>query len=148
MPDIRHRVGITAPADQVFDAVATRDGLTGWWTTDVSGGTRPGDELEFRFGGPDAAARMEVLEVVDPSLVRWRCVDGPDDWRNTTLSFEIEPDGDQTAVLFTHADWREPSPFLHHCSTKWAQFLLGMKSGLEGGEATPWPTDEPIDSWG
>ena len=35
-----------------------------------------------------------------------------------------------------------------HCSTKWAYFLLGLKAGLEGGKATPWPDDMPISSWG
>jgi hypothetical protein len=51
-------------------------------------------------------------------------------------------------VLFTHAGWREPVEFMHHCSTKWAYFLLGLKAGLEGGPATPYPEDMAISSWG
>jgi hypothetical protein len=35
-------------------------------------------------------------------------------------------------LLFTHAEWREPDEFIHHCSTKWAYFLLGLKAWLEG----------------
>jgi hypothetical protein len=30
MADIRHRVGITAPAGRVYHALATTDGLSGW----------------------------------------------------------------------------------------------------------------------
>jgi hypothetical protein len=37
MFDIRHRVGITAPAGRVYHALATTDGLSGWWTRDVTG---------------------------------------------------------------------------------------------------------------
>jgi hypothetical protein len=37
---------------------------------------------------------------------------------------------------------------MHHCSTKWAYFLLGLKAGLEGGAATPYPDDMKISSWG
>ena len=37
---------------------------------------------------------------------------------------------------------------MHHCSTKWAYFLLGLKSGLEGGAATPYPGDMAISTWG
>ena len=47
-----------------------------------------------------------------------------------------------------HADWREPAEFMHHCSTKWAYFLLGLKAGLEGGSATPYPGDMAISTWG
>ena len=31
--------------------------------------------------------------------------------------------------------------FMHHCSTKWGSFLLGLKSLLETGKAAPWPND-------
>jgi hypothetical protein len=51
-------------------------------------------------------------------------------------------------LLFTHASWREPVEFMHHCSTKWAYFLLGLKAWLEGGEATPFSDDMNISSWG
>ena len=33
-------------------------------------------------------------------------------------------------------------------STKWAYFLLGLKAGLEGGSATPYPGDMAISTWG
>lgn len=148
MPDIRHRVGINAPLSDVYDAVATREGVARWWTRDVEGDSRPGESLTFSFGGPKAAAVMEVDEISPPSRVRWHCIEGPDEWVDTAITFELKPSGDQTAVLFTHSDWREPVEFMHHCSTKWAYFLLGLKSGLEGGTATPWPADMPISSWG
>ena len=78
----------------------------------------------------------------------WRCVQGPDEWVGTTLTFDLSSAGDETAVLFRHGDWREPIVFMYHCSTKWAYHLLGLKAGLEGGTATPYPDDEKISSWG
>jgi hypothetical protein len=53
---------------------------------------------------------------------------------------------EETILLFTHAGWREPSEFMHHCSTKWAYFLLGLKRSFEGGMATPYPDDMAISS--
>ena len=51
-------------------------------------------------------------------------------------------------LLFTNADWREPVEFMHHCSTKWGYLLVGLKAGLEGGEATPFPDDIALSaSW-
>ena len=53
MPDIRHRVGITAPAGRVYQALATKEGLSGWWTRDVRGEDKMGGKLEFYFGDPE-----------------------------------------------------------------------------------------------
>ena len=35
-----------------------------------------------------------------------------------------------------------------HCSTKWAYHLLGLRAGLQGGVATPYPEDMKVSSWG
>jgi uncharacterized protein YndB with AHSA1/START domain len=147
MEDIRHRVGINAPITDVYDAFATREGGTRWWTRDVQGDDSVGGKLEYRFGGPERAATMEVVDLTPPSRVVWRCVQGPDVWVGTTLTFDLRANGDETVVVFTHAGWREPVEFMHHCSTAWAYYLLSAKHGLEGGKATPWPDNEKISSW-
>jgi uncharacterized protein YndB with AHSA1/START domain len=148
LADIRHRVGIAAPQDRVFAAIATRDGLAEWWTRTVDGNPERGGRMRFYFGRPDPGAVMEIVDVHAPDFVVWRCVDGVAEWVGTTLTFNLRTDGNETVVLFTHADWREPVEFMHHCSTKWAYFLLGLKRGLEGGSATPYPDDAPISGWG
>jgi hypothetical protein len=91
---------------------------------------------------------MEVTELVPGQRVAWRCVQGPDEWVDTVLTFDMSQAGGETVVLFTHAGWREPVEFMHHCSTKWGYFLLSLKAGLEGGSATPYPEDMAISSWG
>jgi uncharacterized protein YndB with AHSA1/START domain len=141
MADIRHRVGISAPAATVYQAVATKEGLAGWWTRDVRGDASEGGQLLFYFGGPEPAAVMEVTSLEPERHVGWRCVAGPADWVGTTFSFLVEPRPEDTVLLFTNADWREPAEFMHHCSTKWAYHLLGLKAGLEGGKAAPIPDD-------
>jgi uncharacterized protein YndB with AHSA1/START domain len=152
MADIRHRVGITAPREQVYEALATTEGLSRWWTRDTAGDPAgdpaAGGKLEFYFGQPEPAAVMEVTGLVPGQRVAWRCVQGPDEWVGTTLTFDVSESGGETVLLFTHADWREPAEFMYHCSTKWGYFLLGMKAGLEGGSATPYPEDMAISSWG
>jgi uncharacterized protein YndB with AHSA1/START domain len=62
MADIRHRVGVDASAERVYQALATREGLARWWTRDVRGEAEAGGKLEFFFGGPEAAAVMEVTD--------------------------------------------------------------------------------------
>jgi uncharacterized protein YndB with AHSA1/START domain len=148
MADIRHRVGIAASQQQVYEAVATREGLARWWTHDVRGDAGPGGKLEFFFGYPDPAAVMEVTEQVPSRRVAWRCVAGPDEWVGTDLTFDVKTADDETVVVFSHAGWREPAEFMHHCSTKWAYHLLGLKAGLEGRGYTAHPDDLKISSWG
>ena len=36
---------------------------------------------------------------------------------------------------------------MHHCSTKWAVFLLSLKALLEAGKGSPNPNDFKLDSW-
>ena len=148
MPDILHRVGIAAPAAAVYEAVATTGGLSRWWTPRVEGDAAVGGTLRFYFANPEPSATMEVTELTPERVVRWRCVGGPDEWVGTDLSFELEEVDGETAVLFAHANWREPVEFMRHCSTKWAYFLLGLKAGLEGGSFTAFPDDLKISSWG
>jgi uncharacterized protein YndB with AHSA1/START domain len=148
MADIRHRVGIAAPQGDVYEKLATTEGLAQWWTQDVRGDSQLGGKLDFYFGGPQPGCVMEVADSTPDSRVEWRCVDGPAEWIDTKVVFDLTFTDDETVVLFTHGDWREPVEFMHHCSTKWGYFLLGLKSGIEGGKATPFPGELKISSWG
>jgi uncharacterized protein YndB with AHSA1/START domain len=148
MADIRHRVGIDTPPTRVYEALSTVEGLSGWWTRHIEGDSAVGGSLRFFFGSPEPSAVMEVTELTPDANVTWCCTEGPDEWVGTTFAFDLSESGGETTVLFTNAGWDEPVEFLHHCSTKWAYFLLELKSGLEGGKAHPFPDDAKISSWG
>ena len=147
MADIRHRVGVYASQKKVYETVSTIAGLSQWWTRDVRGDADK--QLEFYFGGDKPGAVMRVAERVPFERVVWECVDGPGEWVGTTLTFDLRPGPkeEETVVKFTHTDWREPVEFMHHCSTRWAQFLIGLKTGLEGGGWQPHPVMPAVSSW-
>jgi uncharacterized protein YndB with AHSA1/START domain len=145
VPDIRHRVGITAPQDRVYEMFATKDGLAKFWTQ-VEGDSGVGGKLRFFFGRPEPSAVMEVVELSPDDRVQWRCVEGPPEWVGTSVTFDLKDSGGETVVLFTHAGWREPVEFMHHCSIKWATYLIGLRSGLEGGAFTAFPDDTKVSS--
>jgi uncharacterized protein YndB with AHSA1/START domain len=139
MPDIRHRVAISAPLDRVYEAVATPEGICEWWTRDGVRGE--GSKLQFFFGQPNPAAVMEVTRLDPSGHVSWNCIEGADEWVGTTLTFDLSQQRDETVVMFAHADWREPGEFMAHCSARWAYFLLSLKSLVETGKGTPFPED-------
>ena len=146
MPDILHKVGVrsSSPKD-VYNALTTVEGLSRWWTTATEGESKIGDVLKFRFG--NGGFDMKVLELYPARRVLWQVVDGPDEWIGTKISFDLEQRGDWTIVLFKHAGWTEAVEFMHHCSTKWAIFLLSLKALLETGKGAPWPNEIKLDSW-
>jgi uncharacterized protein YndB with AHSA1/START domain len=143
MVDILHRVAIeNAAPEQVYDALTTIDGLTGWWTDDVNGGVEVGDVLEFRF--PPGGFDMEVIDRRPSERVAWKVVAGPEEWVGTTVDWQLRRDGDYTVVMFSHQGWKEPVEFMHHCSTKWATYLMSLKSLVETGKGAPSPRDVHI----
>jgi uncharacterized protein YndB with AHSA1/START domain len=146
MPDILHRVGIKASVSDVYKAVALRDGLAGWWTTDTRGDGKVGSVIQFRFE-PRGFFDMKVIESDPGRRVLWEVVDGPAEWIGTKVSFDLHSDGEWTIVLFAHAGWKEPIEFMHHCGTKWAIFLMSLKSLVETGTGKPYPDDVKIDNW-
>jgi uncharacterized protein YndB with AHSA1/START domain len=146
MPDILHKVGIKSTSlDSVYNALARIDGLSSWWTTTTRGESKVGGELQFRFGG--GGFDMKVLELEPGKRVLWQVVDGPEEWIGTKISFDLSQNGDWTVVLFKHQGWKAPVEFMHHCSTKWAVFLLSLKSLQETGKGDPWPNEIKLDSW-
>ena len=138
MPDILHRVGVAAPPQRVYQALTSLEGLRAWWIADTRGDPRPGGTIDFGF------TDMQVVESTPDRRVRWRCTRGPQEWVGTEVTFDLSSKEGQTFVLFKHSGWREPVEFMHHCSTKWATFLLSLRDMLEGLPGHPYPHDVKI----
>lgn len=148
MPDILHRVGVKAPLKDVYQALATRDGVAGWWTEKTTGESKVGGELVFRFGAAgEHGFRMQVTDLAPGKRVQWQVVDGPPEWLGTRITFDLKQEGDYAIVLFSHQGWPAPVEFMHHCSTKWAIFLMSLKALVETGSGRPEPHDTKIDNW-
>ncbi|MCU1478091.1 MAG: polyketide cyclase [Subtercola sp.] len=144
MVDILHRVGAKSTPEAVFEALTSVDRLAEWWTTDTS---QNGDgTLLFRFGEV-GGFDMKVIELRPNSRVVWEVIDGPAEWIGTTVSFEVSSDDEWTIILFAHCGWSEPVPFMSHCSTKWATFLMSLKALVETGTGAPHPHDVQISNW-
>ncbi len=150
MFDILHRVGIKTSPNEVYKALATPEGVAAWWTADTSGDTKAGGILRTSFtadgrvlGGFD----LKILELHPDTRVAWEVVDGPTEWIGTRVRFELKQEDGFTIVLFKHEGWKEPVEFMYHCSTKWATFLMSLKSLGETGKGRPSPKDVKISNW-
>lgn len=84
------------------------------------------------------------MELVPGKRVKWQCVDGASQWIGTELTSDLKQEADSTVVLFAQRGWKEQVEFMHYCSTKWAAYLLSLKSFCETGKGTPYPDDVDI----
>ena len=147
MVDILHRIGVTSSPEDVYTALTTIDGLKGWWTETTTGDAGPGGVIAFRFAPVPDGFDMKVMDAKSGELVLWEVVDGPAEWVGTEVRFELKQEDDFTIVLFSHTGWREPVEFMHHCSTKWATYLMSLKQYVETGTGEPSPRDVLISNW-
>ena len=140
MPDILHRVGVKSSTKDVYKALATIDGLSGWWTATTTGESKEGGQIRFQFGDR-GFFNTKVLRLEPGKRILWEVLDGPEEWVGTKISFDLKQEGEQATVMFKHEGWAKPVEFMHHCSTKWATFLLSMKAYVETGRGAPFPDD-------
>jgi len=88
MADILHRIGVEQSSpQQVYEALTTLDGLSGWWTEKTSGKTDLGGVIEFRFG--PGGFDMKVTALDPGRLVRWDVVDGPQARIGTSVELQV-----------------------------------------------------------
>nr|WP_107908976.1 SRPBCC domain-containing protein [Streptomyces chartreusis] len=131
MADILHRIGAVAPLDDVYRAIATPEGIAGWWTTDTTGKSEVGGTLAFRFGDV-GGFDMEILELDPAGRVRWRVTEGPEEWIGTEIDWSLSRREDYTIVLFRHEGWREPVEFKMSSFVDTPGFSRGRKRSSRG----------------
>lgn len=166
MPNIHHELLIGAPAEKIYSALTTREGLSAWWTP----GTNATPELDsiarFPFG-PDYFKEMKIIELKPFTRLTWNCIAGTGEWIGTTLSFQLHS-GDKrttlvshpeiagqveqqqrfdkgTVLIFHHDNWKEYTPMFAECNYTWGQFLRSLKLLCETGKGRPWPNQHSIE---
>ena len=106
-----------------------------------------GPPVEPRGDGPFPLRLQEVVEVEPAKRVVWAPQVEPPEWLGTTITFDLSEEDGYVIVTFAHAGWTEVGAFMHHCSTKWAVYLLSLKQLVETGTGDPSPDDLQISNW-
>lgn len=137
MPTIDHEIRIAAPAETVFTALTTLDGVTGWHTPTAEGTGEVGSSWVFGFADHPEFA-WEILSSEAPREVVWRCVRGPGDSVGTTATFTLSATGDgRTLLEHVHAGWPGTHGNYRKCNTTWGVLLHHLRDFVETGEAAP-----------
>jgi uncharacterized protein YndB with AHSA1/START domain len=142
MADIYHQVGVRTDIEKAYRALTTLDGLSGWWTK-TTGDTVESGRLNFHF--KDIDIEMSIIQLKPVNKVAWQCTEKEGEWKDTTITFDLEQAEDQVFVNFSHRGWAAQTSLCAHCSTKWAVFLLSLKDYLETGKGQPFPNDVHVN---
>ena len=97
------KVVIETPSLRVFQAIASVEGLVGWWASSATGSCSPDGKFQLAFAGLDETITWRVDTLVAPSSVVWTCLShtGLPDWNDTKVVFELNrKDGFSTVLMF------------------------------------------------
>jgi hypothetical protein len=138
MASILLRMPVDAEAKEIYEKVATSEGVNGWWSNHTDGPDGVGSTMKVAFPDAPITFDFEVTEEVPGERVAWRCLAGPPEWTGTNVSFDVQTDAEgNTSVLFAHDGWtttEESFPFIAY---SWAQILPRLKKLAETGERDP-----------
>ena len=105
---------------QVWAALTTLDGITGWFGSHAEGELAPGHDVRMRWEQYDNAEGTLEIKVIDPMSVfgyTWAVNGAPKgDPRRTYVEFTLEPTEHGTRLTLTESgfaqlpdEWLEPS---------------------------------------
>jgi uncharacterized protein YndB with AHSA1/START domain len=148
MESMEHEVWLDAPADAVFAALTTKEGLDRWWGPVTNAEARVDSVVEFDHG-LGAPLQMEITELVPNERVTWRCISAFSDpsnpaseWRGQELRFDLAPYGEvellgttqkATVLRLRITGWPANARWYGFCNAAWGQTLNErLKNSLSG----------------
>ena len=138
MATILLRVPVEAEPKAIYEALATSDGVNGWWSNHTEGPDGVDSTMKVAFPDAPITFDFQVTEETPGERVAWRCLAGPPEWIGTDVSFDIQTDdADATSVLFSHDGWATTSESFPFIAYSWAQILPRLKTLVESGAAQP-----------
>lgn len=128
-------ITVSASAKEAYQSLTT--GFDNWWTTTRGNSyIEVGDRIKFTFPPNASYWTLEAKQLLPGKEVVLECVEAyhlidgkPDapqtEWLGTTTRWEIEPDGDKTAICFTHDGLIPDLHCYEVCKAGWDMFFCG-----------------------
>ena len=136
MPDILLEVPVSASPERVYEAITKQQGLSNWWTPDVSGDAEVGHSVQFRFPGGYAVG-METVALEPGRRLQWIVREGSPDWIGTDVTWDLTRVGDRTRVRFAQRNFSSTEGSFPYAAWNWAWYLTSLKAYLETGKGKP-----------
>ncbi len=139
MADSLHQIVIEADQHTIYQALTQNRGIQAWWTDTCDMAQQEGDICQFWFDNRQTCFTMRANKMLDGQRVFWICLDGPKEWVDTQLWWEIQPLIDGRCLLdFKHMNWKKDNGIFALCNSTWGNLLQHLKEYCEEGRVNPW----------
>ena len=129
MYNVDHVIALACEPEQVFEALTEQRLLTAWFAPQVITVPYQGTIAAFAFEF-DLNFKMELTELIPPSLVHWTCVDGYEEWVGSEVFFRISKKAGETLLHFIHQGLRNEEK-REKTEESWYRYLSGLKDQCE-----------------
>lgn len=138
---IIHAVTIHSKRQNIYEAITTQKGLSGWWTTDVKAEAVEDSVINFRFHGP-FNPDMKITSLQEDEKVKWECVGGAEQWLGSTFTFDLTGKDGSVVLQFTQVYQKQISDLDYGVyNFNWAYYLQSLKELCETGNGKPFDKD-------
>jgi uncharacterized protein YndB with AHSA1/START domain len=137
MTAILMQMDVAAPAERVWSALASPDGVRAWWTNHADVDPAVGGVTRLSFPDAPVTWDLRVEEAADGRRLHWRCVGGPPPWIGTDLVFDLSAADGGTRVRFDHTGWQDAEEMVRIVTFGWGQLLPRLKEYAETGRPAP-----------
>ncbi|MFC3908125.1 SRPBCC family protein [Legionella dresdenensis] len=137
MAMIEHEITINAPAEKIYKALSSLDGLRSWHTAVIEGEHKLNHNLTLK--GKDKPIFVWKVTDLDPNhRLEWECVQGPGDSVGTKVAYSISKTKDGRALVeCSHTDWPHTQGNYKKCNTLWGILLHHLKNYVETDVSMP-----------
>jgi uncharacterized protein YndB with AHSA1/START domain len=139
MPDIKHSIQIEAAPQRVHAFVASANGFTKWWASDVTE-DKAGGNVQLGFFKRATVYGLQPVQIAAPRQAHWLCHTGKE-WSGTRLLFDLAEQKGQTLLRFSHVGWQAETDYFIACNTTWGELIFRLKAAAEGKSIGPLFTD-------
>ncbi|MBK6730878.1 MAG: SRPBCC domain-containing protein [Bacteroidetes bacterium] len=121
-----------------------------WWSEDIEGNTDQLNEKFFYHYKDVHLCNIQLIENSPNKKLIYLILDNhfnftndKTEWTNTLLIFEIQPEGEQTRILFTHQGLTPQYECFEICKESWTNYIeKSLKDYIETGIGHPNPKDK------
>ena len=128
--------------EAVFAAI---NNVRGWWSEDVEGHTESVGDVWYYQARDLHHCTLKVIESVPGKKVAWHVLDSvfsftadKEEWKNTTMVFNIANEGGKTKLTFTHIGLTPVHECYDVCHDAWRTYINGsLRNLITTGKGTP-----------
>ena len=131
---------------EVFNAIKN---VRGWWSEEIEGGTEKLND-EFNYHHKDVhRSKIKLVEVIPNQKIVWLVMENyfkftkdANEWKGTTINFEISKKGNQTQLRFTHLGLVPAYECFLVCREAWSNYINNsLRNLITTGKGEPNPKE-------